>query len=511
MSTMKDLARIVADRHDMEIMESEQFVSNMFDIIIQTLTTDDQVKVKGLGTFKIQTVRERASVNINTGEKVIINSHERIAFTPDTAMRNSVNKPFAHFETVPLNEGVVFDDIIEEQEIITESAQITTESHIVLDSAAEDNKLTITDKQHDVSVAATLDNNDMGTTTHSELQTQAIYSRPKDNIEDETNISDGAADKKGPVGEEIYSSNMPSDDVAEIAEQKTSDNTEDNKPVFITENDSNEKDAQNFELESKDTPATINNAITTEESENSALSIESSEISTEAVVLDKENKQFNNKNMTAPQENNDNPSRNDSNMSTAMSIFIGLLLLVVGFVIGRATADITFEDLKNMLNINGKPTSETVIYETIDTHTDTISGTVQKDTTEIKTDTIEHKSIKATEESSSTEDNTSIDTEKTVKENQKETSKAPNKNNTTEENIPIGKYDSDPRIRTGAYEIVGIKEIVTVQKGQTFASISKAHLGKGMECYLEALNGKGEVKVGQNIKIPQLKLKKKKK
>ena len=108
-------------------------------------------------------------------------------------------------------------------------------------------------------------------------------------------------------------------------------------------------------------------------------------------------------------------------------------------------------------------------------------------------------------------DNINVNTEKTVKENQKETSKAPNKNNTTEENIPIGKYDSDPRIRTGAYEIVGIKEIVTVQKGQTFASISKAHLGKGMECYLEALNGKGEVKVGQNIKIPQLKLKKKKK
>ena len=109
MSTMKDLARIVADRHDMELQESEQFVSNMFDVIIQTLTADDQVKVKGLGTFKIQTVRERASININTGEKVIINSHDRITFTPDTAMRNSVNKPFAHFETVPLNDGVVFD------------------------------------------------------------------------------------------------------------------------------------------------------------------------------------------------------------------------------------------------------------------------------------------------------------------------------------------------------------------------------------------------------------------
>ena len=111
MSTLKDLARIMAERNDMQRTESEQFVITMFDVLKEALAEEGQVKIKGLGTFKVQTMKERASVNINTGEKVIIDSHERVTFTPDTSMRDSVNKPFAHFDTVVLNEGVFFDDI----------------------------------------------------------------------------------------------------------------------------------------------------------------------------------------------------------------------------------------------------------------------------------------------------------------------------------------------------------------------------------------------------------------
>ena len=111
MSTLKDLARIMAERNDMQRTESEQFVITMFDVLKEALAEEGQIKIKGLGTFKVQTMKERASVNINTGEKVIIDSHERVTFTPDTSMRDSVNKPFAHFDTVVLNEGVFFDDI----------------------------------------------------------------------------------------------------------------------------------------------------------------------------------------------------------------------------------------------------------------------------------------------------------------------------------------------------------------------------------------------------------------
>ena len=111
MSNIKDLAKIVADRYDMHQQDAEKFMDDMFSLIRSALINDEQVKIKGLGTFKVQTVKERASVNVNTGEKVMINSHDRISFTPDATMRDSVNKPFAHFVTVPLNEGVVFDDI----------------------------------------------------------------------------------------------------------------------------------------------------------------------------------------------------------------------------------------------------------------------------------------------------------------------------------------------------------------------------------------------------------------
>lgn len=111
MSNIKDLAKIVADRYDMHQQDAEKFMDDMFSLIRSALINDEQVKIKGLGTFKVQTVKERASVNVNTGEKVMINSHDRISFTPDATMRDSVNKPFAHFVTVPLNEGVVFDDM----------------------------------------------------------------------------------------------------------------------------------------------------------------------------------------------------------------------------------------------------------------------------------------------------------------------------------------------------------------------------------------------------------------
>ena len=110
MSNTKDLARIVADRYDLSLVESENFIIEMFELVRTTLNTEDTIKIKGLGTFKVQTVRERASVNVNTGEKVIIDSHDRITFTPDNAIRDAVNRPFAHFTTVPLNDGVEFDD-----------------------------------------------------------------------------------------------------------------------------------------------------------------------------------------------------------------------------------------------------------------------------------------------------------------------------------------------------------------------------------------------------------------
>lgn len=549
MSTMKDLARIVADRHDMEIQESEQFVSNMFDVIIQTLTADDQVKVKGLGTFKIQTVRERASININTGEKVIINSHDRITFTPDTAMRNSVNKPFAHFETVPLNDGVVFDDIIEEQETSTEQSISETrkEYHATGVSTGEDISTTAYEQHNTPAVQQDSEVND---TEESSITTNIVDNNTQENAaslmteeteEDEENATDAVhathsdyTDKAEgtlhiePVqskdNDEAIGNSSLTDKLA-ASEKATEENQHDTgmqesdeePPVIV---------AGIAELpsdEPSETVAGIAEMPADETQKNSKQDAEEEELQPEdsqevpeegaKASIQKSNKaEQNDEDMTDQRDHNNDPSRNSNNMSTAMSIFIGLLLLIVGFVIGRATADITFDDIKNMLNLSSKPMSETVVYEKIDTPTDTISAVTQKDTADVKDSTVkQNEENKTADNATATEETNATAKEKAEKSIQEGEKKTAETKKPAAESIPAGKYDSDPRIRTGAYDIVGVREVITVQKGQTFASISKAHLGPGMECYLEALNGKGEVRVGQNIKIPQLKLKKAKK
>lgn len=111
--TQQDLADLLAQRHEMEQADAEAFVKVLFSLIEESIVTDKYVKVKGLGTFKLIDVDARESVNVNTGERIEIQGHSRISFTPDTWMRETVNKPFEHFETVLLNEGTRFDDMDE--------------------------------------------------------------------------------------------------------------------------------------------------------------------------------------------------------------------------------------------------------------------------------------------------------------------------------------------------------------------------------------------------------------
>lgn len=111
--TQQDLADLLAQRHEMEQADAEAFVKTLFSLIEESVLTDKYVKIKGLGTFKLIDVDARESVNINTGERIEIQGHSRISFTPDASMRETVNKPFEHFETVLLNEGTRFDDMDE--------------------------------------------------------------------------------------------------------------------------------------------------------------------------------------------------------------------------------------------------------------------------------------------------------------------------------------------------------------------------------------------------------------
>ena len=112
--TIQEVAKILTEKNGLTSREANSFATEMFSIILQRLQEGDMVKVKGLGTFKIINVEARESVSVRTGERVVIDSHSKVSFTPDTLMRELVNKPFSQFETVILNDGVEFEDIKDE-------------------------------------------------------------------------------------------------------------------------------------------------------------------------------------------------------------------------------------------------------------------------------------------------------------------------------------------------------------------------------------------------------------
>ena len=112
--SIQDLSSVLVEKRGLSKKDASNFITEMFDIVQQELEKDKIVKIKGLGTFKIIDVDDRESVNVNTGERVLIESHGKITFTPDSLMKELVNKPFSQFETVVLNDGVEFEEPKEE-------------------------------------------------------------------------------------------------------------------------------------------------------------------------------------------------------------------------------------------------------------------------------------------------------------------------------------------------------------------------------------------------------------
>ena len=112
--TIQEIAKILIEKNKLSQKDANKFATAMFEIIQQRLDSEGLVKVKGLGTFKMIRVEARESVSVRTGERVMIDSHAKVTFTPDATMKELVNKPFSQFETVILNDGVEFDDLADD-------------------------------------------------------------------------------------------------------------------------------------------------------------------------------------------------------------------------------------------------------------------------------------------------------------------------------------------------------------------------------------------------------------
>ncbi len=134
--TIQEIAKVLIEKNHFEAKDASRFVNEMFSIIMEKLGQGEPVKVKGLGTFKIIGVEARESVSVRTGERVVIDGHSKLSFTPDSTMKELVNKPFSQFETVVLNEGVEFDDVQELEPTAVEEPVV--EEPVVEEPVAEE-------------------------------------------------------------------------------------------------------------------------------------------------------------------------------------------------------------------------------------------------------------------------------------------------------------------------------------------------------------------------------------
>jgi nucleoid DNA-binding protein/outer membrane biosynthesis protein TonB len=450
MLTIKDLAEILVQKHQLDSRSAEAFINAVIETIHEGLKSDRVVKVKGFGTFKLTAVRERESINVNTGERVVISGHDKVSFTPDAVLRDLVNKPFAQFDTVVLADGVDFEDMPEVE--IEDGDAAADEVADIPASVKEDAK--VVSEAPEVSVVPKEpEPEDVGApVAEPEVEVEPVVEQKPE---------------PEPVAEEP------------IAEEPIAEEPIAEEPVAVEE--SVVEVAQPEEPESPASPETLGSLESSETIENSA-----------SPAFTKEPEQEENQEETPDYISEFYEDADDNKrMFLIYAIIVNVVVAALFFVFGY------YARSTNLLGIEKEQAVETPAAPAVEKPDTTKQKTVEPAAPAKVT---EEPTVEKTEEKP-------VEESKPVAEQKKEEKPQPKAESTVES---TSKYDNDPRVRTGAYRIVGVANTVTVRSGQTIKSISKTYLGPGMECYVEAFNGGiTELKEGQTIKIPKLALKKK--
>lgn len=458
MIKITDLANVLEEQHQLSKSEAEFFIPLLVDVLTTGLKADKQVKIKGLGTFKVTSVNARKSVDVNTGERIIIEGREKISFTPEPVLRDKVNSPFEQFETVTVSHDADFSEIderyqqLEEQENADSSASVET----VLPSEEKP-------------VEAETQGN------HQENPSPEPSPEPSSTVNEEVLNDNDAEPRSGNLIED----GVREQEVIEIPPIEEA-------PVI---------DDQPIQEERNVTETTDNISQSSMKENEEKKSLESAELN-----------ELNEKNQLLRA----NLARTQRNQKLLIGAVCALLLVAcLGvYYIGKqfAARDNRIEHLmtelhavkqaaqvkENVSGVQGESASENA----------SVNSEGQENTSAA------NQSMQSIEQS----DNGVQDEKKEKDAAAKVASESAKRDQSHQNSQTMGsKYDSDPRIRTGAYDITGVAQTVTVRKGQTLTSISKTYLGPGMECYMEAVNETKEVKEGDKVKIPALKLKKKSK
>ncbi len=469
-TTIKELALSLSEKHDLSKADAERFVASIFEVINNGLEDDKLVKVKGLGAFKIIGVAARKSVDVNTGEPIVIEGRNKISFTPDASMRDDVNKPFSQFETVIINDGVDFSSIDKEYDNETENA--SEKENYVKSENFVDNAYTIEEE--------TIKEKAVKADTESS-STKPIEENNEERKEETENGTKKDDSKKDDSKKEITK-----EEVAKKEEEGAKE-----EEANITNEDTVGKE----NIEQKET--VVDETFKEEDKvgkENSKNEISIQECTEKRDMMDRE-----------PTDDEDGHQNH-----ALKALIITAIVIVLGCMCGGyylftqiQSRDSHIEMLEKQMKLVTQHQKKTTSIS--NTYKQAKKAYQEQDSVPSKTDIKDAtKQTSRADGKAELQDKQITSQEKTASQDKQGASQNVDKQAALQE-----QYNKDVRIRTGAYTIVGIKKTVTVRPGQTMDGISRSNLGPGMECYLEAVNGgKRELKAGENINIPELKLKK---
>ena len=438
-SSLSVLAKAVASKRGLTQAEAERFIATMFEVAGAGIQEDKLLKMKWLGTFKITSVKDRESVDVNTGERILIEGRDKISFTPDNIMKEIINKPFAQFETVVVNDGVDFSDI--------------DEKFANMEREEEELRLQKEQECHDEEVVQEEQNAEQP----QELDQNVRQSRE----------------------EEQSQENLPDAELQSLDDGEKNDLSQESLLNEELTQENNQKVEQ---------PQEVKSPIS---EENVALSSELKNVETSADDFS-ETYASDRHHLVIPKYV----------VALVCVVFVALLggLCWFAFTYGKMQA--RQEQMEMQLKAT-QSQSKPVAAVPVDT-AKSVASSDEKDLS-AKMD-VESAQANGAQANNAQADHAQLAMKKKAKQDSIRMAQA---NNAVKMAEKASEYLNDPRIRTGAYRIVGVEKTVTAKSGQTLAGLSKLYLGPGMECYMQAINGCSEIKTGQKVKIPKLELKRK--
>ena len=558
--SLSDLAQRLAEKSGISLQDAELFIRKMFDVANEGLQSDKLVKMKWLGTFKVMAVKDRESVDVNTGERIIIEGRDKISFTPDNILKEIVNKPFAQFETVVVNDGVDFDEIdrkfenAEEDgsvsdstlECVPDSENSSVESFVEQDSSATSGVIDFLDEENAAPVSDEM-------IVIGERLSQENVAEPEEKKPEgsEPAATEPAATEPAATEPAVFkpavSEPVESESATSELETKESEVPAQNEVESVVSDEENESTLTEETPIAEKVPSGEDNSIT----ETPIV---------EKVPSDKENftetpieEEASSDEETPPSDEVTDKRHVVLPRSLVVAASVVFLAMIGGFGwfafnYGKMAAQrdhlaLQLDNYQQIATEKKAPTKSASTQEEIlrkkaiedsvrmaqaseavkkvENAEQNMNATVDKQSIDAKSPEAKKnlEAKKLADAKNLADAKRQVDAKKLAETKKQQEAKKLAEAKKKEEARKLAekhaaqassKYDQDARVRTGAYRIIGVSEVVTAREGQTIKSLSQKYLGPGMECYVEALNGNSLLKPGQKVKIPKLELKKKK-